>query len=99
MRKEEPEESGVRFEYECEDVGNTKVAEQTINMFRGFKGVITSMRTNYACFFLRTMVDFINVHNHNKLVLAGKLPSGDKFNIVFLRTILCFGVFSSFLRG
>ena len=81
VRQEEPEGSGVWFEYECEDVGNTEVAEQTFNMLRGFKGMIRGMRMNYACFFLRTMVDYINVHNHNKLVLAGKRPSGENPNV------------------
>ena len=51
VRQEEPEGSGVWFEYECEDVGNTEVAEQTFNMLRGFKGMIRGMRMNYACSF------------------------------------------------
>jgi len=38
VRKEEPEAgSSVWFEYECEDVGNPEMAEQTFNMLRGFR--------------------------------------------------------------
>jgi len=48
VRKEEPEGSGVWLEYECENAGNTEVAEQTFNMLRGCKGMIGGMLMHYA---------------------------------------------------
>jgi hypothetical protein len=77
VRREEPVGSGDWYEYECDDWGNTEVAEQTFNMIRGFKGMCRNMRMSYATFFLRTMVDYINVTKHYKLELAGMSPSGE----------------------
>jgi len=78
LRREDPEGSATWVEYECEDVGNTEDAEQTFSRLLGFNKIMRNMRMNYGVFFLRTMVDHLNIYRHEQLKLEDRDPSGER---------------------